>query len=224
MTSDSVCPSKGRLFSNVDYRYTLTKAAKAAGLSDFRAEHLSYHDWRHAALTHMASRTTDLPGMAWLAGHKDVTTTAKYVHAGKEAAARVLRARRQPHAVPSGTTEDDVDDADDAPAENGFRSRIGHERQKQESPAEAGLTASHRNDSVAEERTRTSTGVTPQEPESCASASSATSAGVSKEAVRYVVEGSLSSSIDMTSNGTPKSFHTSAPSAAPGARAGGPSG
>jgi integrase len=90
---DSVCPKKGLLFPQADYRSALEPAARAAGLSPDRARHLSYHDWRHAALTHLASATTDLAGMAYLAGHKDVTTTAKYVHANIKAAERALAAR-----------------------------------------------------------------------------------------------------------------------------------
>jgi len=43
----------------------------------------------------MASTTTDLVGMAYLAGHKDVATTAKYVHANKKAAERVIAARER---------------------------------------------------------------------------------------------------------------------------------
>ncbi len=92
---DSVCPAEGLIFGVGHYRYVLRAAAKAAGLSEHRARHLSYHDWRHAALTHMASTTTDLVGMAFLAGHKDVATTARYVHANRKAAERVIAAREE---------------------------------------------------------------------------------------------------------------------------------
>jgi integrase len=90
---DSVCPEDGLIFGPRHYREVLTKAAETAGLSEFRARHLSYHDWRHAALSHMASKTTDLVGMAYLAGHRDVATTSRYVHANMKAAARVIAAR-----------------------------------------------------------------------------------------------------------------------------------
>ncbi len=92
---DSVCPDEGLVFGPAHYRHVLHAAAKAAGLSAHRAKHLSYHDWRHAALTHMASRTTDLVGMAYLAGHRDVSTTSKYVHANIRAAERVIAARER---------------------------------------------------------------------------------------------------------------------------------
>lgn len=62
---DMVCPDAGLIFGDVKYRSRLKAAALAAGLSEERAHHLSYHDWRHASLTHMASRTTDLVGLAY---------------------------------------------------------------------------------------------------------------------------------------------------------------
>ncbi len=68
---------KGLIFGRGDYRYVLTKAALKAGFSPERAKHLSYHDFRHASLTHLATRSTDLVGMAYLAGHRDVGTTAR---------------------------------------------------------------------------------------------------------------------------------------------------
>jgi len=92
---DSVCKDKGPIFGSASYRHLLEKAAKAAGLNDHRARHLSYHDWRHAALTHMASTTTDLTGLAYLAGHRDVATTARYVHSHRSAAERVIAAREK---------------------------------------------------------------------------------------------------------------------------------
>ena len=76
-------------------RHALLAAAKAAGLSEERAHHLSYHDFRHASLTHMASDSTDLVGMAFLAGHKHITTTAQYVHSHQKAAERALEARER---------------------------------------------------------------------------------------------------------------------------------
>jgi integrase len=89
---DAVCEDDGFIFGPASYRHVLEKAARAAGLSAHRARHLSYHDWRHAALTHMASTTTDLTGLAHLAGHRDVATTARYVHSHRSAAERVIAA------------------------------------------------------------------------------------------------------------------------------------
>lgn len=92
---DSVCPKEGLIFPPAYYRHALLAAAKAAGLSEERAHHLSYHDFRHASLTHMASDSTDLVGMAFLAGHKHITTTAQYVHSHQKAAERALEARER---------------------------------------------------------------------------------------------------------------------------------
>lgn len=90
---DAVVPDVGRIFEAIDYRHALKHAALRAGLSQHRARHLSNHDWRHAALTHLGCTTTNLAGMAYLAGHKQVTTTARYVHADQAAAASVLESR-----------------------------------------------------------------------------------------------------------------------------------
>ena len=57
------------------------------------ARHLSAHDFRHAALTHMAAVGSDLTAIGHIAGHKNATTTALYVH-NSEAAARRAVARR----------------------------------------------------------------------------------------------------------------------------------
>ena len=203
-----VTPSAGLIFGRHDMRTSLRNAGREAGLADIDVRYLSNHDFRHGRTTALLETSDNMVGVAFLVGHKQITTTNRYVKPRKRAAEAVLAASAQRSPLP----------------EAGIGAGIGAEAQKQESPAEAGLTVSHRNDSVAEERTRTSTGVTPQEPESCASASSATSAGVSKEAVRYVVTGSLSSGIGGRSRGTPKTFHTPAPSAVQRAAAEEPSG
>jgi hypothetical protein len=48
------------------------------------------YDFRHARLTDLVSRSGDLTGVAYLAGHKNVTTTNRYVHPSRRAAERVL--------------------------------------------------------------------------------------------------------------------------------------
>ena len=151
-----VCPETGEVFGKRDMRVSLRNAARAANLSEEDARFLSNHDFRHGRTTHLLEHSDNLVGVAYLMGHKQITTTNRYVKPQQRAAAQVLKA-----AIAAANTGADS----------------GAETQEQESPAEAGLTVSDRNHYVAEERTRTSTGVTPQEPESCASASSATSAG-----------------------------------------------
>jgi len=61
--------------------------------TEHEARHLSAHDFRHAALTHMAAVGSDLTAIGHVAGHKNATTTALYVH-NSEAAARRAVARR----------------------------------------------------------------------------------------------------------------------------------
>ena len=65
----------------------LQRAGADAGLPDDEATQLSYHDFSHAGLMDLGSRVTDVNALAFLAGHKSVTTTAQYVR-GREAGAR----------------------------------------------------------------------------------------------------------------------------------------
>jgi integrase len=88
---DSAGPDKGLIFPPSDFRASLRVAAAKAGLPPDQARHVSYHDFRHARLTHWASVTTDLAGMAYLAGHKHVSTTSLYVHAQKQAAEALVQ-------------------------------------------------------------------------------------------------------------------------------------
>ncbi len=89
---DEVCPEVGLLFPERDLSSTLRAAARRAGLDEEKVERLSNYDFRHARLTYLASRTTNLTGLAFLAGHRQVTTTAKYVHGRFDAAEDVLAA------------------------------------------------------------------------------------------------------------------------------------
>ena len=75
------------------YRRILVQAARKVLATEHEAKHLSAHDFRHAALTHMAAVGSDLTAIGHVAGHKNATTTALYVH-NSEAAARRAVARR----------------------------------------------------------------------------------------------------------------------------------
>lgn len=94
---DSVCPDAGYLFPRApsgkapDYRETLRRAAHAAGLEADRAGRISAYDFRHGRTTDLASETNDLLGTAYLVGHKNVTTTNKYVHARIDHGRRALQ-------------------------------------------------------------------------------------------------------------------------------------
>ena len=90
---DSICPDEGLLFRRFEYRRVLSRVARQVLGTEHEAKHLSSHDFRHAALTHMAAVGSDLTAIGHVAGHKNATTTALYVH-NSEAAARRAVARR----------------------------------------------------------------------------------------------------------------------------------
>jgi integrase len=89
---DDVCPGVGLIFGPMNLRAAFRVAALAIGIPEDLASHLSTHDLRHARITLWANTTSDLTGIAFLAGHKSVTTTALYVHSKEAAARRVLDA------------------------------------------------------------------------------------------------------------------------------------
>jgi integrase len=85
---DAVLPERGLVFGRHDYRDQLKKAA-CAMLDEHKAETFAPYDLRHARLTQLAE-SGNLPGAAFLAGHKRVTTTAGYIRANRRAAERAL--------------------------------------------------------------------------------------------------------------------------------------
>ena len=78
---------------NVIGRAIIAATSAKVLATEHEAKHLSAHDFRHAALTHMAAVGSDLTAIGHVAGHKNATTTALYVH-NSEAAARRAVARR----------------------------------------------------------------------------------------------------------------------------------
>jgi len=137
---ESVC-RPGLLFGRHDYRWHLERAAKAV-LPAAKARTFTGYDFRHARITELAE-TGNLPGVAYIAGHKRVTTTSLYVKPGLRAAERTL----------------DASDRDRPMLQTGT------------SPTrKMSLLVGERNvqgiQSRAKERTRTSTGVTPLAPQS----------------------------------------------------------
>ena len=52
---DQVCPDEGLIFPRFEYRRILLHAARKVLATEHEAKHLSAHDFRHAALTHMAA-------------------------------------------------------------------------------------------------------------------------------------------------------------------------
>lgn len=85
---ESVAPEAGVIFGRHDYRCLLERAAGRVLDAD-RARTFTAYDLRHARLTQLAEHG-DLPGVAYVAGHRDVNTTGIYVHPGLRAAKRVL--------------------------------------------------------------------------------------------------------------------------------------
>lgn len=89
---DRCAPKLGAVLGAVDShtaaRY-LRMAAEAAGLPADKAAKVKPYDLRHARLTLLAE-SGNLVGVAYLAGHKAITTTNRYVHAHARAATEVL--------------------------------------------------------------------------------------------------------------------------------------
>jgi integrase len=85
---ESVCPDRGLIFGEHDYRDQLKKAAWTV-LPPERAATFTAYDLRHARATQWAE-TGNLVGVAYLLGHKQVTTTDKYARPNRNAAEKVL--------------------------------------------------------------------------------------------------------------------------------------
>lgn len=92
---DRSSPRVGFIFGRHDYRAALKKAielaVKTKRLSADRAKIISIYDFRHGRTTDLVSNTKNLAAVAYLVGHRHVSTTSKYVEAPKEGAAQVLR-------------------------------------------------------------------------------------------------------------------------------------
>lgn len=86
---DELAPRRGLIFGHHDHREPW-RAAVAAVLPPELAAHCSPYDLRHARLTHLVELNPNLPGVAYLAGHKHLTTTSIYLRSSQRAAAEVL--------------------------------------------------------------------------------------------------------------------------------------
>src|SRR5205823_14035906 len=82
------------IFGRHDCTMLLRRAAKAAGIDEYRAERISDYDFRHSAATHLGRTSDNLPGVMYLLGHKQPATTGRYMRPQKEAASDVPRAPR----------------------------------------------------------------------------------------------------------------------------------
>lgn len=86
---DRVVPKKGLLFDAAEgsLRDSLVAAVKAAGLV---ARRIGVYDFKHSRISIAANSGAPLAGVAFLVGHKHVSTTALYVQAGEHAARKAL--------------------------------------------------------------------------------------------------------------------------------------
>jgi integrase len=94
---DSVVPKSGALFPECDYRYQLEQAARAIGIAEHLCSHVSHHDFRHARTTALVDSGAPLTGVAYLVGHKRISTTDGYAHARQRAAVAALAAMDTGH-------------------------------------------------------------------------------------------------------------------------------
>lgn len=86
---DARFPCDEIIFPEFDCRDALRRAAVAAGISAHRASRLSIYDFRHGRGTEWGT-TGNLIGIAYLMGHKHVTTTKEYLHSNLEEAQSML--------------------------------------------------------------------------------------------------------------------------------------
>jgi site-specific recombinase XerD len=79
----------GQMFAVRDFRESIRGAAlKVMPAEVAKSFHL--HDIRHARTTELLELTGDLPGVGFLVGHKQVTTTNRYAHQNAKSAATVM--------------------------------------------------------------------------------------------------------------------------------------
>lgn len=85
-------PEFGLIFGKHDYRTHLKAAARAIFSDEAKARDFAAYDFRHGRITHVVTSSQDLLGTAYLAGHRQVTTTNRYLHASQAQAEKALEA------------------------------------------------------------------------------------------------------------------------------------
>lgn len=88
----ALAQGKGRIFDAAEdsLRSSLAAAVRRCGLEERK---ISPYDFKHTRLTRDANSGAPLAGVAYLAGHKSIATTAKYIQTGEAAAGAVIAAR-----------------------------------------------------------------------------------------------------------------------------------
>jgi integrase len=84
-TLDAVCAEEGLIFRHFEYRRILVQAARKVLGTEHEARHLSAHDFRHAALTHMAAVGSDLTAIGHIAGSEGASSHDQKRRIGSEA-------------------------------------------------------------------------------------------------------------------------------------------
>jgi len=82
-------PTAGLIFGEHDYDPYLEEAGERV-----LGRKVHAYDFRHSRITSWVRSGADLLGVQFLAGHKDLSTTAKYAHPSAAAARRALKAAR----------------------------------------------------------------------------------------------------------------------------------
>ncbi len=85
---DRVCPESGPIFGAHDTRDAWATAVRATGID------ATPYDLRRAAGTHLVDSGAPLTGVAYLLGHKQISTTSIYLQATRKAAETALGSRR----------------------------------------------------------------------------------------------------------------------------------
>lgn len=145
-----------------DFRAALRAGARAAKLDGLAA-----YDLRHARATHLVEAGAPLAAVAFIHGHRQLTTTDRYAKGTERAASAALAAEAAARSgAPTTSSRDDDDDAGGTPQDT---SEGGSTPPSQQTPAKA-LGAIREQtgfgSTSAREGNRTPTSVTPLEPES----------------------------------------------------------
>lgn len=83
----------GVVFGDHNFSKAIKRAAKAV-LGPVRGSRFAPYDFRHGRAQQLVDETGDLAGVAYVLGHKKLSTTDRYLRGSRRAAERVLRGRR----------------------------------------------------------------------------------------------------------------------------------
>ena len=87
---DKYCPPDGPIFGKHDLRAYIEPAARAAGLDPSKVALLSSYDLRHARGTYLVNEGGSLLGAAFNLGHKQPTTTNRYLRVNEREGDRTM--------------------------------------------------------------------------------------------------------------------------------------